>query len=61
MSPEDGGQERVTAAVPGELAEAGAELIDHEDGRIAWERLNEIRAGLVRTVPVAEVARDLGL
>ncbi|WP_028649226.1 antitoxin [Nocardiopsis sp. CNT312] len=53
--------ERVAAIVPIELVEAYEEMIDLEDGRIAHQRLEEIRSGDAESVSAEDVARELGL
>ncbi len=35
--------------------------LDREDGRIAGERLAEVRAGQVETIPAADAATELEL
>ncbi|GAB3206523.1 hypothetical protein GCM10027294_09230 [Marinactinospora endophytica] len=54
-------RERVAAIVPIELVEAYEAMIDLEDGRIAHQRLEEIRSGDAEVVSAEEVARELGL
>lgn len=53
--------ERVAAIVPIGLVEAYEEMIDLEDGRIAHQRLEEIRSGDAEVVSAEDVARELGL
>ncbi|GAA1986710.1 hypothetical protein GCM10009799_10280 [Nocardiopsis rhodophaea] len=53
--------ERAAAIVPIELVEAYEDLIDREDGRIAQQRWEEIRAGRAEPVPADDVARELDL
>jgi hypothetical protein len=36
-------------------------MLDREDGRIAQERLDDLRAGRTEPVPTGEVKRKLGL
>lgn len=55
------GHERAATITPAALIDADEELLDHEDGRIAQERLDEIQFGRVRTVSAADVGADLGL
>jgi len=55
------GQQRAAAIVPAELVERYEELLDHEDARIAQERLDDLDAGRARAVPVDEVLKALGL
>lgn len=51
----------VAAIVPADLVEKYEALLDQEDGRIAMERLAEIRDGRETTEPWDEVKRELGL
>ncbi|MBB4934664.1 putative DNA-binding protein [Lipingzhangella halophila] len=53
--------ERVAAIVPIELVEAYEEMLDQEDGRIAQQRLEEIRSGDAEVASAEDVARELGL
>ncbi len=52
---------RVAAIVPVGLVEAYEEMFDREDGRIARQRLDEIRAGTAEVTSLEEVKRELGL
>ncbi|MDA8369685.1 MAG: antitoxin of toxin-antitoxin stability system [Nocardiopsaceae bacterium] len=53
--------ERVAAIVPIELVEAYEEMLDQEDGRVAHQRLAEIRSGNAEVVSAEDVAKELGL
>lgn len=53
--------ERVAAIVPIELVEAYEELLDHQEGRLAQQRLDEIRSGDAEVVSAADVAKELDL
>jgi antitoxin (DNA-binding transcriptional repressor) of toxin-antitoxin stability system len=53
--------ERVAAIVPIELVEAYEELLDEQDGRVARQRLEEIRSGDAEVVSAEDVAKELGL
>ena len=53
--------ERVAAIVPIELVEAYEELLDERDGRVAHQRLEEIRSGDAEVVSAEDVAKELGL
>ncbi|XKK41603.1 antitoxin of toxin-antitoxin stability system [Nocardiopsis sp. ARC36] len=53
--------ERVAAIVPIELVEAYEELLDEQDGRVAHQRLEEIRSGDAEVVSAEDVAKELGL
>jgi len=50
---------RAAAIVPAWVVDDYEALLDAEDGRIAAERLADIRAGRVRTVSAEEAAREL--
>ena len=54
-------QQRAAAIVPAELVEHYEAMIDLEDGRIALERLADLKAGRTAAVPADEAARALGL
>ena len=54
-------QQRAAAIVPAELVEQYEAMIDLEDGRIALERLADLKAGRTAAVPADEAARALGL
>jgi antitoxin (DNA-binding transcriptional repressor) of toxin-antitoxin stability system len=54
-------RERAAAIVPAWVVEAYEQLQDQQDGRVAAERLADIRAGRVEAVPADEAARQLGL
>lgn len=53
--------ERVAAIVPIELVETYEELLDQQDGRVAHQRLEEIRSGDAEIVSAEEVAKELDL
>ncbi len=53
--------ETVAAIVPAGLVEQYEALLDQEDGRIAMERLADLKAGRTKAIPAAEVRRNLGL
>lgn len=53
--------EAVAAIVPADLVEQYEAFLDQEDGRVAMERLAEIRDGRETTEPWDEVKRELGL
>lgn len=53
--------ERVAAIVPVELVEAYEELLDQQDGRVAHQRLEEVRSGDAEVVSAEDVAEELGL
>ncbi|RNL82986.1 antitoxin of toxin-antitoxin stability system [Halostreptopolyspora alba] len=53
--------ERVAAIVPVELVEAYEELLDQQDGRVAHQRLEEIRSGDAEVVSAEDVAKELDL
>jgi len=55
------GRQRAAAIVPAWVVDAYEAMLDAEDGRIAAERLADIRAGRVDTVPAEQVAKELGL
>jgi antitoxin (DNA-binding transcriptional repressor) of toxin-antitoxin stability system len=55
------GQQRAAAIVPAELVEQYESMIDAEDGRIASERLADLRAGRTAAVPADKVIQTLGL
>ena len=55
------GRQRAAAVVPAWVVEAYEEMLDREDGRVARERLADIRSGQVATVPADEIGRQLGL
>ena len=52
-------QQRAAAIVPAELVEQYEAMIDLEDGRIALERLADLKAVRTATVPADEAARAL--
>jgi hypothetical protein len=54
-------RQRAAAIVPAWLVEAYEQMLDDQDGRIAAERLAEIRAGHADTVPAQDAAQELGL
>ena len=54
-------QQRAAAIVPAELVEQYEAMIDLEDGRIALERLADLKSGRTAAVPADEAARALGL
>jgi hypothetical protein len=54
-------RQRTAAIVPAWVVEAYEEMLDREDGRIATERLAEIRTGHADTTSADEVARHLDL
>ncbi|MGC0144490.1 hypothetical protein [Pseudactinotalea sp. Z1732] len=54
-------RQRVAAIVPIDLVEAYEEMLDREDGRIAQQRWDEVRAGDAEVVSAEDVAGDLGL
>jgi antitoxin (DNA-binding transcriptional repressor) of toxin-antitoxin stability system len=53
------GHQRAAAIVPADLVERYEEIVDREDGRIAAERLADLDAGRVASVPAREVTRAL--
>lgn len=53
------GHQRAAAIVPADLVERYEEIVDREDGRIAAERLADLDAGRVASVPAHEVTRAL--
>ncbi len=52
-------RERAAAIVPAWVVDDYEAMLDAGDGRIAAERLADIRAGRVRTVSAEEAAREL--
>jgi hypothetical protein len=55
------GRQRAAAIVPAWVVEAYEAMLDAEDGRVAAERLADVRAGRTATVTADQVAKDLGL
>ena len=55
------GQQRAAAIVPADLVERYEALLDLEDGRVAQERLADLKAGRSTAIPADEVAEALGL
>jgi len=54
-------QQCAAAIVPAEFVEQYEAMVDLEDGRIALERLADLKAGRTAAVPADEAARALGL
>jgi prevent-host-death family protein len=53
--------EAVAAIVPAGLVEQYEAFLDQEDGRIAMERLADLKAGRDELVPAEEIERKYGL
>lgn len=53
------GNQRAAVIVPADLVERYEKIVDREDGRIAAERLADLDAGRVPSVPAHEVTRAL--
>ena len=51
----------VAAIVPADLVEQYQALLDQEDGRIAMERLTDLKAGRDELIPAEEIERKYGL
>jgi PHD/YefM family antitoxin component YafN of YafNO toxin-antitoxin module len=55
------GHHRTAAIVPAELVEDYEAMLDREEGRIAQERLDDLRSGRTASVSADEAKRTLGL
>lgn len=53
------GHHRTAAIVPAALWEEYEEMVDHEEGRIAQERLDDLEAGRTEPVAADEAAHTL--